>query len=140
MLISRSNIIIIKKIEILNICISCLTLIIILTLIIYNTCVKYDIIIVGGGTAGETYAYFSDLHRDKKILILERGRDETQNKDLDYSNINQLFTNKYGNHNPISLISTREPNRGDFVTLGANCLGGAYQVSASVYQKPRQEE
>jgi len=97
--------------------------------------------VVGGGAAGETYAYASDiLNAGLDILLIERGHDETNNPDLALTNVNRLFPAKVGLHNPYVNIYTREPVRNDVLLETANAIGGGYAVAASVYQKPSEPE
>ena len=107
----------------------------ILNLIIISS-KKYDVVIIGLGSAGETYAWKLDQFADKDIYIIDHSDDEINNPDLKLIDANSLFTVKTGQHNPLTVFFSREQLRSDVEYRQAKGLGGILQVGSASYIKP----
>src|SRR3989304_6996550 len=103
----------------------------------------YDYIIVGGGSSGSAFAYaINNLDLDRKILIIERGEDETANPSLDFPNFNTVFTANTSDKQVRQYILTYEPQLGsrNLDSVAAIAAGGGTQVAGSVYTRSNQKD
>lgn len=112
-----------------------LLLCLLLAICIADAARKYDYIIVGAGSAGSAAAYALDQLGDKRVLLLERARDETDNPSLRFHSVNSLFAANSTDKQTRQYIKTYEPqlNGRNLDNVAALAAGGGTQVAGAAY-------